>query len=115
MDKFVYPLSGRGKRISWQTIENGRLVTWGNTTFDLKNEMINDILNNYFIDAEKWYPLGASMTDPISGSLGEYIQNKFTNLTPRHASAIAAIMVKYDHLLEEKGKKPIMLKKIKNK
>ena len=41
---------------------------------------------------------GFSMTDPISGGLGEWIQNNSTrlnpvSLTPRHGSFIAAILV----------------------
>lgn len=41
---------------------------------------------------------GFSMTDPISGGLGEWIQNNSKpinpiNLTPRHGSFIAAILV----------------------
>jgi hypothetical protein len=41
---------------------------------------------------------GYSMTDPISGGLGEWIQNNSTrlnpvSLTPRHGSFISAILV----------------------
>ena len=59
----------------------------------------------------KWYILGAGMTDPIKGGLGEYIQKNFKPLSPRHASAIAAIMVK-EQLLDYKGLKPILLKRV---
>jgi hypothetical protein len=43
-------------------------------------------------------PGGFSMTDPTPGGLGEWVQNNSTrlnpvNLTPRHASFIAAILV----------------------
>lgn len=30
-------------------------------------------MNNFFIDKEKWYPLGAGMTDSVKGGLGEYL------------------------------------------
>ena len=42
---------------------------------------------------------------------GAYINSKSINLNPRHASAIAAIMCE-EKLIEAKGKKPILLKKI---
>ena len=51
------------------------------------------------------------MTNPMKNGLGEYVQKNFKSLTPRHSSAIAAIMVK-EQLLEYKGLKPILLKKI---
>lgn len=105
----LLPLSGSGKPISWENYSVGRQVIWGNTKFQLPNELIDDILMNYFKNSTLWYDLGASMDDPIKGGLGEYIQNK-TTLTPRHASAIAAIMV-YENLIEAKGKKPIKLRK----
>lgn len=50
------------------------------------------------------------MTDPIKGGLGEYI-DQYTLLSPRHASAIAAIMVNERHLTF-KGIKPILLRKL---
>ena len=96
------PLSGSGKPISWKNYSLGRQVIWGNTKFYLSNEFIDDILMNYFNNPAMWYDLGASMDDPIKGGLGEYIQDK-TKLTPRHASAIAAIMV-HENLIEAKGK-----------
>lgn len=51
------------------------------------------------------------MTAPINGGLGEYIQKNFSRLTPRHASAIAAIMVQ-ENLIECRGKKPLELRKL---
>lgn len=67
-------------------------VSWGETNFKVSYEAINDILNNLFVKSDTWYPLGASMTNPTPGGLGEYISNSIKNLTPRHASAIAPIM-----------------------
>lgn len=105
-------LSGFGEPISLKKYLGGRRIYWGKTEFGLPDKYIDDILNNYFKDIKTWYPLGASMDNPIIGGLGEYIQNNFPSLTPRHASAIAAIMVD-DNLIIHKGKKPIMLRKNK--
>lgn len=105
-------LSGSGKSVYWKNYDGGRSVSWGKSNFKLPNEYINNILNNFFKDFSTWYPLGASMDDPILGGLGEYVQKNFPSLTPRHASAIAAIMA-HHNLIESKGKKPIMLRKIR--
>jgi len=106
-----YPLSGSGQPICWQNHKRGKRVYWGTICFDLPDELIDDILDNYFKDFEAWYPLGASMTVPTSGGLGEYIQKNFSRLTPRHASAIAAIMVR-NNSIECRGKKPIELRRL---
>jgi len=105
----LYPLSGRGQLISWKETKTGRYVYWGKMVFCLPDDLIDDILANYFRSSEMWYPLGASMTAPASGGLGEYIQENL-GLSPRYASAIAAIMVQ-DELIEFRGKKPIELRK----
>ena len=110
--RVIFPLSGSDKPISWEKYDSKWCVYWGKTTFYLPHDYADDILNNYFKDFETWYPLGASMDDPIIGGLGEYIQKKFPPLTPRHASAIASILVN-DNLIDFKGKKPIMLIKVK--
>lgn len=109
--QILYPLSGSGKPISWKNYNGGRRVFWGNIVFNLPNDLIENILDNYFKDFETWYPLGASETEPMRRGLGEYVQKNFPSLTPRHASAIAAVMV-YDRLLEFRGKKPIVLRKL---
>jgi len=106
-----YPLSGSGQPIYWENYKHGKRVSWRTTHFNLPDELIDDILENYFKDSKTWYPLGSSMTAPINGGLGEYIQKNFSRLTPRHASAIAAIMVR-DNLIECRGKKPLELRKL---
>jgi len=106
----LYPLSGRGKQIYYTNYESGRKVAWGSMYFDLPDALIDDILDNFFVELNKWYPLGASMTEPIKNGLGKYIQERVPPFTPRHASAIAAIMVQ-DNLIDFRGKKPIELKK----
>jgi hypothetical protein len=107
----ISTLSGRGKAITYKDIPDGKNVLWGNTHFKLPNSMIADILNNYLIDRDRWYPLGADFKVPIKGGLGEYINNNYKGYSPRHASAIASIMVD-ENLLTFRGKKPIELKKI---
>ena len=52
---------------------------------------------------------GFSMTKPISGGFGEWIQNN-SSLTPRHGSHIAAVLKKIGVIKDSFGKKPIMLK-----
>ena len=107
----LYPLTCRGKPIFCKNIYNGRHVVWGNTPFDLLDEDIDEILDNFFQDFAAWYKLGASETKPIPGGFGEYVQKRFPRLTPRHASAIASIMVQ-DNLIEFRGRKPIELRKL---
>ncbi len=104
-------LSGSGKSVYWKNYDGGRRVYWGKSNFNLPNEYINNILNNFFKDFSTWYPLGVCMDDPIIGGLGDYVQKNFPPLTPRHASAIAAIMA-HHNLIVFKGKKPILLRKI---
>ena len=110
-DSPIMPLSGVGQPISCVSTDNGRFVKWGKTRFDLPDSMINDIINNFFRNNQKWYYLGASMDNPIHGGLGEFISKKYSMLTPRHASAIAAIMV-HDNLIDFKGERPILLRMI---
>ncbi|WP_303859943.1 hypothetical protein [Alkalibaculum bacchi] len=108
MKNTIRPLSGRGKEIKYK-IENGNFkVQWGNLRFTIKRTQVEDILNFFFINSDKWYSLGASFDNPSKGGLGEYIQ-KF-KFSPRHASAIATIMVN-EELIEHKGCKPIELRK----
>ena len=100
------PLSGLGSEIIY---EHGYIIKWRKTKFTIPDSIIDDILKNFFIDKNKWYPLGASETNPMPRGLGAYINSKPISLNPRHASVIAAIMNK-EKLIEAKGKKPILLK-----
>ncbi len=110
-EQATHPLSGRGKPIYWQSHSGGKLVHWGTIRFNFSDGLANNILNDYFRDRRTWYPLGASMTNPISGGLGEYVQKNCPSLTPRHASAIAAILAQ-DKLIQSRGNKPIELRKL---
>lgn len=53
------------------------------------------------------------MTNPTPGGLGEFLKNNFNPLTPRHASAIAAILVSMGEI-ESKGRRIISLRIIRN-
>lgn len=54
-------------------------------------------------------PLGASETNPILGGLGEFVRYNYGhNLTPRHASHIAAVLRDHGYL-KMRGLKPVML------
>jgi hypothetical protein len=106
------PLSGRGSTISYSENPNGFEVLWGRLKFTIPSTMVEDILHKYFAEQDRWYQLGASMDNPIKGGLGEFIQDNYWGFTPRHASAIAAILVN-ENLLSFRGKKPIELKLIK--
>lgn len=106
------PLSGRGKPIVFGTNDDGvHWVQWGEVSFLITRDQIRQILSEFFRNHYQWYPLGASMTAPIPGGLGEYVQSQFSPLGPRHASAIAAMMV-YEGLLESRGKNPIELRRV---
>lgn len=109
----VKPLSGRGHTIEFFTKKhNGEYdVKWGDMTFQLSSEIINQIVNNFFKDVKEWYELGASATSPIKGGLGEFVTTLNKKFTPVHSSAIAAILVK-EEILEYKGNKPILLRKL---
>lgn len=107
----ILPISGYGEEISWYEIDNGRNfhIKWGVTKFDLRESEYDLILDSYFNDDE-WHKLGSSMTNPIQGGLGEFVRDRIKGYSPRHASAIVAILV-YRGDLEFKGKKPIWLRR----
>jgi len=106
----IKPLSGTGETITVHPESGVRLVKWGNLKFRLPDAVIQKILEQFFIRPDQWYLLGASMTAPDPEGLGSFIRKNFSSFTPRHASAIAAIMV-HENLLEYRGMKPIFLKK----
>jgi hypothetical protein len=103
----IKPLSGNGASIFWN--EEHSVVIWGDLRFKLNDQIVNDIYRIFFKDG-KWHPLGASMTNPTKGGLGVFVATHFAGLSPRHASAIAALMAK-EGLIVHSGKKPILLKR----
>lgn len=85
------------------------LVQWSKMKFSVTANTLNTILQEFFSDgAEKM--LGASETNPPKGGFGWYLHDRFPQYTPRHASAIAAIMCDLE-LLEHRGKCPVYLKR----
>ena len=104
-------LSGRGTIIYYEDYKEGFNVKWGKMKFFISGSLIKDISENFFIEQKKWYPLGASETVPMKGGLGEFITSKQSNLTPRHASALAAIMNEEGMIVALKDQKPILLRK----
>lgn len=111
MEMIIRPLSGRGSDIRIEYIKDDIHVHWGNAKFKIKKSVIQEITTNFFKDKDEWYPLGACIDNPMKYGLGEYI-TKEHNLTPKHASVVAAIMYK-EGLIEFRGKRPIELKLIK--
>ena len=105
------PLSGRGQIIAIHSDPPFRLVLWGDLRFELSNEMIRAILDEFFIERGRWYLLGASMTEPDPAGFGSFVRKTFPSFSPRHASAIAAILV-YEGFVTYRGRRPIELKKI---
>jgi hypothetical protein len=95
--------------MTWEQNGDVRIVHWGQTDFRLSQDLVDDILSQYFNDTDRWHPLGASMDLPMPGGLGEYLRANST-LTPRHASAVAAILVSEGEL-ECRGQRPIELRK----
>ena len=104
------PLSGRGKEINYWFQGGRTIVQWGTITFSLRSEDFAAVLDDFFVDFGPWYLLGASMTDPPADGLGHFVAGVAPALTPRHAPAIAAIMVN-EQWLEHRGLSPIELRK----
>jgi len=110
MTEETQPLSGKGKPIVYCKFAGDVAVRWGETTLNFPERVLKDVLNNFFVYPDRWYELGASMTSPIRGGLGEYLREHH-NLTARLASVVAAIL-KHEGYIRHRGKKPIELQKI---
>lgn len=109
--KMTMPLSRRGKPIIFsEYVDNQRWVQWGDVSFQISRDQITKIMEEFFAETDCWYPLGASMTEPVQGGLGEYVRRELPPYGPRHASAIAAMMA-HEGLIEYRGKNPIVLRK----
>lgn len=86
-------------------------VKWGEKTeFEFTQSEVNNMLNNFFVSENQWYPLGASETSPMPDGFGKYLDDNYEKLSPRHASAISAILVDRD-ILVSRGMRPVELKK----
>ena len=89
----IYPLSGNGKPIFYENKDYNLIIKWGNQKIKILIDIINDIMKNYFLDFKTWYPLGASMTCPLKGGLGEYLNKNYPKLNPKHADVIGRITI----------------------
>ncbi len=107
----VLPLSGNGKLITYSISDEEWIIVWGKLKFTLKKSCIQIILDEFFMNKDEWYPLGASMDNPMPIGLGIFVRDNFNMLSPRHASAIAAILVN-ENILTFKGMRPILLETI---
>lgn len=110
--KWISTLTQNQKNVYYRKDRDGYLISWANMKeFGLTNAQISKILNSYFAMPGHWYPLGASEDDPILGGFGAFLKDTFKGFTPRHASAIAPVLVDLGYL-EFRGKKPVYLRKI---
>ena len=110
--KWISTLTQNQKNVYYRKARDGYQISWANMKkFGLTNAQISKILNSYFAVPGHRYPLGASEDDPIPGGFGEFLQGSFQGFTPRHASAIAAVLVDLGYL-DFRGKKPVYLRKI---
>ena len=110
MMKKTRPLSGRGTEITYWCVDDGIRAEWGASRFLLNQEDSNAILREFFTDSDEWYLLGASMTNPPAEGLGCFVYTRLPGLSPRHASAIAAILANEGYI-EYRGASPIELKR----
>lgn len=108
------PLSGRGAEIQIVKItEDGALsyyIKWGGNFLKLSKKEVDLIMGDFF-SSNEYKPLGASQTSPLTGGFGEYLNVTFKRFTPRHASAIASLMVIEDFITFNKDGKSIFLKR----
>jgi hypothetical protein len=96
----INTLSGKGTSLNYSINKDDCIVVWGNTTFKFS---ISECLK-FFDRSLNFLKLGASMTSPTPGGFGEFIKNNISGLTPRHASAISAILVNEKYIdFEERG------------
>ncbi len=98
----INTLSGTGSPIDYRKTSSGYQVKWGSTSFSFTNTQVEQLLTDYFQDPKVLYPLGADMVNPTPGGMGEYLKNRIRRFTPRHASAIAAILVNDENQLSFK-------------
>ena len=71
----------------------------------ISSELIQKIKDTF---KNKTVPGGFSMTDPIPGGFGEWLQ-KNSPFTPRHGSHIVAVLKELGIIKDSFGKKPIIL------
>jgi len=110
MKKKISTLARDKLNIEYELIDGKFKINWDDKTFYISNEEINAILDVFFCDKRKWYPLGATFDKPMKGGLGEFLRDELRGFTPRYASAVAAILVNEGYLIA-KGRRPIYLRR----
>lgn len=107
--KRISTLARKKNNILYCCVQDEFFVQWGKMKFSVTGDMLNTILQEFFSDgAEKM--MGASETDPPQDGFGWYLHDRFPQYTPRHASAIAAIMCDLG-VLDYRVKKAVYLRK----
>ena len=117
----IRTLSGRSK-LRYQIRDNETVIEWKKQRFSLNNGIYSRILNDFFVDSNKLYPLGASRDKAPLDGLGMFIKENCSDyqyssrkLTTAYATAIAAIMYDLEYLERpEKYCNSIIIKKRNN-
>lgn len=73
----------------------------------LSDAELDDIISHF--RGRGWFPLGASMTSPTPGGLGEYFR-RILGKTPRYSSHFAAVLVRQGRLAVTDRGKAVYLK-----
>lgn len=107
--KRISTLARVKNNILYCRMQEGIFVQWSEMNFSVSETTLNTILQEFFSDGEEKM-LGASETDPPKGGFGWYLHERFPQYTPRHASAIAAIMCDLG-LLDYRVKRAVYLRK----
>ncbi len=80
----------KGKPFSWRSSEDGIEVAYDRgSRQSLTSAQIEQLLSHF---GDRWFPLGANMTDPPAGGLGHYLLETL-RISPRYASHFAAVLV----------------------
>ncbi len=106
----IYTLSGRTTFSYRGNVPSG-VVLEMQSEYEISSVLFSAVINSF---SGSSVPLGANMTDPIRGGLGEWtaINSKNINkisLTPKHASFLAAILVHEGFATSTKDGNRIML------
>ncbi|MHB8945818.1 MAG: hypothetical protein ACYC6I_04755 [Bacillota bacterium] len=80
----------KGKPFSWRSSEGGIEVLYDRGSRQrLTSAQIEQLLNHV---GDRWFPLGASVTNPPADGLGRYLSETL-KISPRYASQFAAVLV----------------------
>ena len=70
-------------------VRDGIVLEFESGNFEINSEILNAVLLRFRGQTVRG---GFSMTDPTSGGVGEFLAAQDTNLTPRHASFVCAVL-----------------------